>query len=172
MEEDKEVINLYDDNGNKTEKTYVRGDKFHKFNRGEHIPIVMFFIENSKGEFLIQKTSKEKGNVFGVTGGHIDVNEDKESALLREVKEEIGLNLDMSEVKYLGHIVTGVPIRFLYYLKKDIDLNDFVLDPEEVDSVRYMEVNEILNFIEEDLFIESHGICFNKILEFKKKNII
>ncbi len=167
-----ELLDVYDDLGNVTGRTVVRGDKSVKLNEHEHIAVAIIFIENDKGEFLIQKTSKEKGNVFGVTGGHIDVNEDKESALLREVKEEIGLNLDMSEVKYLGHIVTGVPIRFLYYLKKDIDLNDFVLDPEEVDSVRYMEVNEILNFIEEDLFIESHGICFNKILEFKKKNII
>ena len=167
-----EIIDLYDNNGNKLDKTYVRGDKYHKFNKNEHIPIVMLFIENSKGEFLMQKTSKIKGSVFGVTGGHIDKDEYRDDALIREVKEEIGYDIDLNEVKYLGHILTGVPIRFIYYLKKDIDISKCNLNKEEVESIRYMEVNEILNFIEEDLFIESHGICFNKILEFKKKNII
>ena len=167
-----EVIDLYDDDGNKLDKTYVRGDKYHKFDKGEHIPIVMFFLENSNGEFLVQKTSEIKGSIFGMTGGHIDKDEERDNALVREVKEEIGLDVDMNEVKYLGHIITGVPIRFLYYLKKDIDLSKLVLDEEEVDSVRFMEVNEILNLIEEELFIESHGICFNKILEMKDKKEI
>ena len=167
-----EIIDLYGDDGNKLDKTYVRGDKYHKFDKGEHIPIVMFFLENSKGDFLVQKTSEIKGSIFGMTGGHIDKDEDRDSALIREVKEEIGLDVDTNEVKYLGHIITGVPIRFLYYLKKDVDLNKLVLDEEEVESVRFMEVNEILNLIEEDLFIESHGICFNKILKLKDKKVI
>ena len=137
-----EVIDLYDDDGNKLDKTYVRGDKYHKFDKGEHIPIVMFFLENSNGEFLVQKTSEIKGSIFGMTGGHIDKDEERDNALVREVKEEIGLDVDMNEVKYLGHIITGVPIRFLYYLKKDIDLSKLVLDEEELERGGKTEYDE------------------------------
>ena len=167
-----ELIDLYDKNGQKLDKTYMRGDKSRKFNKNEHIPIVMIYIENSKGEFLIQKTSKSKGSIYSSTGGHVDSGEEIDHALIREVKEEIGLDIDINEVKYLGHVITGAPIRFLYYLKKDIDLNDLKIDKEEVESVRYMCENEIDNLIEEKLFLESHAICFNKIMEYKRKGTI
>jgi 8-oxo-dGTP pyrophosphatase MutT (NUDIX family) len=167
-----ELIDLYDKNGKKLNKTYMRGDKTHNFNKNEHIPIVMIYIENSKGEFLIQKTSPEKGHLYASTGGHVDSGEEIDDALVREVKEELGLDVDIKEVKYLGHIITGAPIRFLYYLKKDINIDDLKIDKEEVESVRYMCENEINNLIEEKLFLESHAICFNKILEYKRKGTI
>ena len=167
-----ELIDLYDENGNKLDKTYLRGDKTRKFNKHEHIPIVMIFIENSKGEYLIQKTSEEKGHIYSTTGGHVDSGEDKDDALVREVKEEIGLDINIKDVKYLGHLVTGAPIRFLYYLKKDIDLSKCNIDKEEVESIRYMDENEINNLIAERLFLESHAICFNELLKYKSKGII
>ena len=167
-----ELIDLYDNDGNKTDKTYMRGDKSRKFNKNEHIPIVMIFIENSKGEFLIQKTSESKGSVYSSTGGHVDSGENIDDALVREVKEELGLDVNINEVKYLGHVITGAPIRFLYYLKKDINTNDLRIDKEEVEKVRYMSENEINNLIEEKLFLGSHAICFNKILEYKRKGTI
>ena len=167
-----ELIDLYDNDGNKLDKTYLRGDKKYRFHKNEHIPIVMIFIENSEGKFLIQKTSEAKGNVYSSTGGHVDSGEDKDTALIREIKEELGIDVDIKEVKYLGHVITGAPIRFLYYLKKDINTNDLRIDKEEVEKVRYMSENEINNLISEKLFLESHAFCFNKILEFKKKGII
>ncbi len=165
-----ELIDLYDKNGNKLDKTYLRGDHSHKFGKDEHIPIVMIYIENSNGEFLIQKTSKEKGSIYSSTGGHVDSGEEINDALIREVKEELGIDIDINEVEFVGHFITGAPIRFLYYLKKDIDINKCVIDKNEVEFVKYMSVNEINNLIEERLFLESHAICFNKILEYKEKN--
>ena len=167
-----ELIDLYDNNGKKLDKTYLRGDKSYKFEKNEHIPIVMIFIENSEGKYLIQKTSEAKGNIYSSTGGHVDAGEDIDSALIREIKEELGIDVDIKEVKYLGHFITGAPIRFLYYLKKDIDIDKCTIDKEEVKYIKYMSENEINNLIEEKLFLESHAFCFNKILEFKEKGII
>ena len=167
-----ELIDLYDNDGNKLDKTYLRGDKKYRFHKNEHIPIVMIFIENSEGKFLIQKTSEAKGNVYSSTGGHVDSGEDKDTALIREIKEELGIDVDIKEVKYLGHFLTGAPIRFLYYLKKDIDIEKCTIDPNEVKYLKFMSENEINNLISEKLLLESHAFCFNKILEFKKKGII
>ena len=55
-----ELLDIYDDNGNKTGRIIERGDKSVKLSKNEHIAISVIFIENDNGEFLIQKTSKEK----------------------------------------------------------------------------------------------------------------
>ena len=53
-----ELLDIYDNDGNVTGRTIVRGDKTAKLNENEHIAVAVIFIENDKGEFLIQKTSK------------------------------------------------------------------------------------------------------------------
>ena len=52
-----EILDLYDDYGNKLEKTIVRGDIPHN---NENIMLSIVFIKNSDGKYLIQKSSKEK----------------------------------------------------------------------------------------------------------------
>ena len=52
-----EILDIYDDNGKVTAKTVIRGDKSVSLSNNEHIAVAVIFIENDKGEFLIQKTS-------------------------------------------------------------------------------------------------------------------
>ena len=56
-----ELLDIYDATGLPTGKTIVIGDKNTILGDNEHIAVGVIFIENSKGEFLIQKTSIEKG---------------------------------------------------------------------------------------------------------------
>ncbi len=56
-----ELLDIYDDEGNVTGRTIIRGDKTEKLNSHEHIAIAVIFMENNQGEYIIQKTSKEKG---------------------------------------------------------------------------------------------------------------
>ena len=61
-----EYLNLYDREGNLLSEKGVRGDI-----TGNLVGIVIIFIENSKGEFLIQKTSSSRKSIFATTGGHV-----------------------------------------------------------------------------------------------------
>ena len=54
-----ELLDVYDDNGNKTGKVVERGTPDSSFLNNEHIAVAIIYIENSNGEFLIQKTSKQ-----------------------------------------------------------------------------------------------------------------
>ena len=56
-----EILDLYDDFGQKLKETINRGEKTEE---GKNIMLSVAFIKNSKGEFLIQKTSREKGNRY------------------------------------------------------------------------------------------------------------
>lgn len=164
-----ELLNVYDNDGNLTDRVVPRGDKSIVLGDNEHIGVVVVFIENSKGEFLIQKTSVEKGSEYSSTGGHVDAGETHLTSILREIKEEIGIQVEENELEYLGFLLYDKPIRFMYYLKKDINVEDIVTQEEEVDFVKYMSVSEIQDIIDKGEMTKSHGIIFNKILELKNK---
>lgn len=55
-------------------------------------PIVGAFIINPQGKLFLMKSHKWK-NLYVVPGGHIEVGEEIEDALEREIKEETGLNI-------------------------------------------------------------------------------
>ena len=98
-----ELLDIYDDNGNKTGRIIERGDKSVKLSKNEHIAISVIFIENDNGEFLIQKTSKEKGNIYSSTGGHVDSGETPITAIKREVKEELGIDISNDLIEEYGY---------------------------------------------------------------------
>ncbi|MBR2678023.1 MAG: NUDIX domain-containing protein [Bacilli bacterium] len=162
-----EYLGIYDNDGKPTEKKIVRGDKSVILNENEHIAVSIIFIENDHGEFLIQKASKEKGSYFSSTGGHIDFGETPLSTIKREVEEELGVIVEDKEIRACGFFNNGKALIFLYYLKKNINLDEVTLQKEEVDYVQYMTVDEIKKLIEEDQMLKSHGLMFKEILKIK-----
>ncbi len=62
---------------------------------------VAALIENEKGQLLLSVRAFEphKG-MLDLPGGFVDINESAEKAVIREIKEE--LNLDVTEVKFLA----------------------------------------------------------------------
>ena len=155
-----ELLDLYDDNGNLLGITIKRGEKFSKGN----IMLNIIFIRNSEGDFLIQKTSKEKGLLYSSTGGHVVHNELPINAIKRELQEELGLNINYEDIKEID--VVKHPNRpciiNLYLLEKNIDLNNLTLQKEEVSSVMWLSKEDVLALIDNDKFIGSHGYLFKK----------
>lgn len=164
-----EYLDVYDDNGNVTGKVIIRGDKNAKLLENEHISVAVIFIQNDKNEFLIQKTSKEKGGYFSSTGGHVNMGENPLDAIKREVKEEIGVDISNDEIKEYGFITYDMPLRYLFYLRKNIDIKEVALQKEEVEYVEFMNVSNIKKLIKSGEMLESHGIMFEKILSKIKK---
>ena len=162
-----EVLDIYDDNGDVTGKTIVRGDKSVKLKKHEHIAVAVIFIENDKEEFLIQETSLEKGGEFSSTGGHVLHGETPLDAIKREVLEELGINIYGEWIMQYGYLNYDMPLRYMFYLKKNIDINDVNLQKEEVESVKWMKIEEIKKLIDEDKMLKSHGIMFEEMLRWR-----
>lgn len=110
-----ELLDVYDDEGNVTGRTIIRGDKTAKLNSHEHIAVAVLFLENDKGEYLIQKTSKEKGGEYSSTGGHIDHNETPLSTIKREVEEELGIEIENEILEEYGFIPYNMPLYYLFF---------------------------------------------------------
>ena len=59
---------------------------------------------------------------------------------------------------------------FLFYAKKDIDINAVTLQKEEVDYIKYMSVDEIKNLIKTQKMLKSHALMFEVLLKKIKNN--
>lgn len=152
-----EILGLYDHKKKRLNKSIVRGNSPEN---GEHILVSVVFIKNKDGKYLIQKTSLEKGGLYSSTGGHVLDSENSKETIIREIEEELGIIITEDEVKYVGDIMLGVAFADIYYLEKDIDINEVRLQKEEVESISYMTEDEIYNLIIEDKMLKSHGLMF------------
>ena len=74
--------------------------------------IVSAIILSKDRKILMGKKDPAKGgvwpNVWHIPGGGVEEGETLEQALVREMKEEIGLDISKDKVKHLKHTFTGV----------------------------------------------------------------
>ena len=159
-----EYLDLYDENKNLTGEKILRS-KDMIIEPGKYINIVIVFIENSDGKFLIQKTSKEKGSVWATTGGHVKAGTTCDEAIIEEIKEELGIDVNISEIKHIETNKLNRVYQDVYYLKKDIDINEIILQEEEVEYVKWLTKEEINELIEKEEFRKSNIGAFKSLTE-------
>ena len=135
-----------------------------KLGDNEFINIVIVFIENSKGEFLIQKTSKEKGSVFATTGGLVKSGSSPDRTIVEEIKEELGLDVDINELKLIKTDKRRHAFQDTYYLKKDINIEDITVQESEVEYVKWLSIDEIKELIENKQFREGNIMPFEYLI--------
>lgn len=158
-----EYLDLYDENRKLIGKKIIRGKE--KPIEGTYINIVIVFIENGEGKFLIQKTSKEKGSIFATTGGLVTSGETPDVTIIKEIKEELGLDVKIDELTFFYTAKRKHAFQDAYYLKKDIDINKLKLQQEEVEYVKWLSIDEINKLIENNEFREGNIESFNKLIE-------
>lgn len=161
-----ELRDLYDANKCVTGKTFVKGEQVPK---GYYYLIVAIYIQNSKGEFLIQKRVPRKGGQWATTAGHPKAGESSLEGLLTEVSEEIGIDLSGDNPILFETWNKFDQFFDIYYLKKDIDLSEIKIQEEEVDGVRWASIEEIKEMYKNGEFHEGHYIMFEKCLNYLKK---
>ena len=161
-----ELLQVFDNDKNMLNE-YVERDKKLELPEGKYFMIILLFIQNNEGKFLIQKTSKEKGSEYAVTGGHVTYKDNAITTCIKEAAEELGLTLsedDLEEIDILKHDVGYVAI---YYLKKNIDINTLTLQEDEVESISWMSIDEINKLISENKLRKGNIEPFKKVLEQK-----
>ena len=143
-----EQFELVDINGNKT-GTIINSDEFKgpdSIPEGEYIPIVKAIIINKDKKILLQKRSMNKSanpGQWGLTGGKVDAGEDYLTTAIRETYEEIGIELKKEELRLLCRYNTEKAIFIIYYIEKNINIEDCKIQPEEVDELRYFSIDEL-----------------------------
>lgn len=153
-----EILDLYDKDRKKLEgQTVIRGDVQPA---NTYRMVVHICIFDSQGRLLIQHRQPfKKGwpNKWDVTvGGCAITGETSQQAAEREVREEIGLSLDLSSER--PAITPNFDKGFddFYLLRRDVDIDSLVLQYEEVKEVRWAALEEVLQMIDDGSFVQYH----------------
>lgn len=163
-----EKRDLYDSNKNLTGETIFKGESIPN---GRYINVVLVFIQNSDGKFLIQKRSQIKNGKFATTGGHPKAGETSIQGILTEVKEEIGLELNPADLKlyFSGKSDEEKVFWDDYYIQMDIpNIEKLNLQKEEVESVCWLSINEIKELKKKNKFFKNHYEEFENLLNWLK----
>lgn len=128
-------------------------------------PVVHLHLFNSKGELYLQKRPQWKdiqpGKWDTATGGHIDLGENVDAALKREVAEELGIT-DFTPTP-LGHYVfESKRERELVYVNKTVYDGEVRPSETELDGGRFWTIDEIKRNIGKDVFTPNFESEFMK----------
>ena len=149
-----ELFDLYTRDRVKTGRTMVRGDKVPE---GLYRLVVHVCIFDPEGRMLIQQRQPFKkgwSNMWDITvGGCAVAGDTSQDAAEREVREEIGLELDLQDERPTMTTTFDGGFDDYYVLTRDVDLSTLHLQYEEVQTVRWAEKEEILRMIDDGQFI-------------------
>lgn len=148
---------------------------------------VAIYMINSKNQVLLQKRSASKKlwpNLWDVTaGGHVLAGEFGFESIIRELKEELGINIEKSDILFIGSSISenlkgdviNRHFNEYYVVNKDIDASSLTLQTEEVSDVKWFEKEDVINRINNgfDGITDKDG-CWDylkKYYEWKDKTI-
>lgn len=163
-----EIWDLLDEQGNKTERTIIKGQEIPKgyYHLGADVWIV-----NSENQILIQKRSpkkKHQPNVWAMTGGSVITGETSVQTIKREVEEELGVTLKIENVKLIKQYKTGTTWLDVYFVKQDIKIEDIVMEEEEVSEVKWASYKEIEQLLSSNQFMKDRWEFVRDILKIRK----
>ena len=110
------------------------------------INVVAAVIQNEEGKILIAQRNlkKSQGGLWEFPGGKIEPNETKEEAIIREIKEE--MDIDIETKKFIDQKIFNYPDKDINLIaieckqiKGDIKLN-------EHEDFKWVNKNELKNF--------------------------
>jgi isopentenyl-diphosphate Delta-isomerase len=160
-----ELIDVLDSEGRPTGQ---RKTKNEVLDNEDWRDTVHIWIVNSLKQVLTQQRTN-KGlwdNLWDVSvGGGVAAGEEHKHAAARELKEELGLQVEESRLTKLGvwKMIKTIPERpqearefsHTYLLPKEVDINDLTLRAEEVAQVDWKSLSNMRAEIEDDKLYEN-----------------
>ena len=165
-----ELWDVYNNDRTKSNKTMIRGSEF---NSGAYHLVVHACIFNSNGEMLIQQRQPFKSgwsNMWDITvGGSALSGDTSQTAIQREIYEEIGLKIDLQNVR--PHLTINFDVGFddVYLIEKEIDIDELKLQYEEVQQVKWASINEIYQKLDDGTFIPYYKSLIQLFFDIRKQ---
>lgn len=174
-----ELIDVLDNKGNKTgiikKKSDIKRD-------GDYHRAIAVLVINNNNEILMQKRSSNKKvypNLWSIfVKGHVQSGETSIDACIRELNEEVGINITGNELNHLYTIFEEVIdkdyIERIFYdtyiLRKDFNLNDITIQEEELSEIKLVDSNKVISLIENnDKSLVPNYEDYKRIINYIKK---
>ncbi len=121
------------------------------WHRAAHLWII-----DSRGRLLLQRRASIKESwpdLWDISvAGHVSAGETPIDAVIREAREEIGIEIGAQELTHIGTLKYSAVLRDdyienefhdVYVAFRDVDANALTLDPQEVAEVRFVYEEEL-----------------------------
>lgn len=158
-----EYLDVVDMQGNPTGEVVER-KKAHAqgiWHRTSHV----WLVRKREGEIevLVQKRSADKDSYPGCydtsSAGHIPAGSTYEESAIRELKEELGIDAEISELHtcgmrtiyhdevFYGKMFIDRQISKVFYIIRDLEEEEFTIQKEELESVRWMKLSDCIDMV-------------------------
>ncbi|MFT3952628.1 MAG: NUDIX domain-containing protein [Oscillospiraceae bacterium] len=149
-----ELWNVLDADRNVTGRLHRRGDPMAA---GEYHLVVHLCVFNSKNELLIQRRQPWKkgwGGFWDVScAGSATAGDTSRQAVIREVREELGLTLDLTGERPLFSIAFEHGYDDFWFIEQDVEIGALTLQESEVADAKWANKAEVLRLAEAGAFI-------------------
>lgn len=149
-----EFWDIYTKDREKTGELHQRGIEMKP---GEYHLAVHVCILNSKNQLLIQQRQPFKkgwSNMWDLSvGGSAVAGDISAMAAEREIFEELGLKVDLSNTRPFFTMNFSDGFDDYYIIRMDVELSELTLQEEEVQKVRWADKEEVLKMQEQGIMI-------------------
>lgn len=152
-----ELWDIYDSNRKLTGRTHRRIDPLPV---GDYHLVVVIWIQNSKGQFLLTRRAPNKGfpNMWEAPGGSAVAGDDSLTSAIKETKEETGLDLKPENGRCLFTRKYSDAFFDVWLFQQDFDINDVVFQENETVDAKYATMDEIKELVQNNEFVPIDNI--------------
>lgn len=170
-----ELWDIYDINKKKTGRTAKRD--VYQFKEGEYHIIVTGIIINSKNEILMSQRAEYKkyGLKWECNGGSVLAGETSLQAVIRELKEELGIEFTKKEAIFLKEVRRDkLPPDFKdkWLFRRDINIEDITFPDKEAIDAKWVTIDEFIKMCENNEIAPTMDFTiedYNKALKLKQR---
>ena len=148
----------------------IKRDSDQWLQDGEYHIVVTGIIENANNQILISRRKDDKKLYPGLwkcTGGSVQIEESSIQAIIREVYEEIGIELSQREGCLLGTVQRDNYFRDVWKFKKNIKFSDIKFNDGELVDVKWVTIKEYEKLYKKGAIVSS-GDCVIESLKEKE----
>lgn len=159
-----ELVDIY--NNRHESLNYQKARK--ELKNGEYRLSCFIWVINDKEEILLQQrlsNAKKMPNMWGTTAGGAKQGETSLEGALRELKEELGIKALKEELEFIGSYKRINDFVEVWLCKKNIEINNLVLEETEVQDAKWFSIEEFEKMIENKQGINSGFDIFKMYYE-------
>ncbi|MDO4459954.1 MAG: NUDIX domain-containing protein [Clostridia bacterium] len=172
-----EYLDVVDEFGEPTGEITERSEAHRKGIRHRTSHVWIYSLEKDKPFILVQKRCSHKDsypNCYDISSaGHIPAGIGYEESAIRELKEELGLEIDINQLQYIGQNAiyseeefygekfTDNQIYNVYMLQLPVN-TVFTLQESEIDDVKWFEFDDLCNAVKNNNI--KHCIIYDELM--------
>lgn len=164
-------MDIYDKYRNKTGLKFNRGSTLLKWQF--QLASCAVVVSSEKELLVTQRNSKKQlGDLWEFPGGAVEEGERSTDAAVRELKEEVGLTINVNELEFV-QTYCYEPFQLLidiFFVCRDIDTRKLILQESEISDVDTWTISDIKKSFESNNFTP-FDFEISKIIE-KYKNFL